>query len=101
VSSPRVLPVSFGYTQPDVRQSSYSPLRLGSSGPLLVPSGQGLKPRSTGELCRCVRGGCPAFRGTSVAARCSSGHADQVIMVGGSDSFGGLAFEGGAQAREV
>jgi hypothetical protein len=43
-------------------------------------------------------GGCPEFRGTSVAARLS-GDVSEVILHDGSDSFANLAFERGAERR--
>jgi hypothetical protein len=37
-----------------------------------------------------AQGGCPEFRGTSVAARWSSGGVDGFIIAGGTDGFGDL-----------
>jgi hypothetical protein len=45
--------------------------------------------------------GYPEFRRTSVAARCASGCDDLVILHGGSDSFGDLGVERGAQLGQV
>jgi hypothetical protein len=41
--------------------------------------------------------GCPEFRGTSVAARCASGCVHLIIVHDGSDRFGSLALERGAE----
>src|SRR5438128_826503 len=42
-------------------------------------------------------GGCPEFRGTSVAARCASGCDDLFILHGGCDGSGDFGVECGAQ----
>src|ERR1035437_6902676 len=41
-------------------------------------------------------GGCPEFRGTSVAARCSSGYVHGLIMTVGTDTLlGDMPLQGG------
>src|SRR4051812_28117664 len=46
-------------------------------------------------------GGCPEFRGTSVAARCASGCDDLLILHGGGGSSGDFGVERGAQLGQV
>src|SRR4051794_29522476 len=73
------------------------------SAPLVMPDGtvqQRDRGTPQGSAISPVRG-CPAFRGTSVAAHGASGCDDLLIVHGGADSSGDFGVERGAQLGQV